>query len=289
MEQQLRSTRFSQHVTAMQLFVAWRQVEKQDVRNALEAALSHKQGKLKYGFRRLHILIDVSPSMSRPMGAATSSVSCREAAVLVAHMLQQAWAAGDGKHKGWCRVHTFPPQSGDADVDEVNLDDQHCFQLAVDVNGRTQFPKNAKTLLPWTWLEAAGCGESDQVVLITDEDFSQEARWSDLEAVHHRQGRTWWQARCVNVRGNPGCGGGAEAKGLLVNGCDEAMFRRLVARPGDLLNPIRNLIFQALPKERAYVAIMSLKRQQPRFKEGVLRHILGFAAPLKLKEIRNPS
>lgn len=284
LDEQLQTPRFFQHVTFPQLYVAWRQVENPNLQSALQEAASKKRIASDCGLRRILILIDVSPSMSRPVGAGTSSLSCKESAVLLSMARRQVWAANTPQ-QGWFRVRTFPSAVAGSDVEELSTEGHKDFKAALDLNGKQAWPGNEQCIIPWKWLESDECGEAEEVLIVTDEDFTTDPRWSTLKVWHHGKGRTWWQLRCVNLRGSPGSGrAGAEASGVLVNGCDEGMFARLMLRPGEVLHPVHNLVFERMSPQCASAAVVMLKTQQPRFTEGILRRVLDYAAPLRLEE-----
>jgi len=283
---QLRARQFAAHVSVQQAYVAWRATDDAQVREALEAALDAKPREGELRARRVLVLLDVSPSMSRPTGAGTASASCKEAAALLAGSLRKAWQAEPGK-KEWFRICTFPAEEpgtvGILDADH----DKQVFQLAAEAESRSVWPNDAQGVLPWAWLRSDECGEAEDVIVITDADFVPHPEWTALVPAHHAKARKWWQIRCVNVRGSPGQGAGAEARGHLVNGCDEAVVRRLLAAPQDIMRSVRDLVFEPVPKEAAYAAVVMLRTQAPRLGRHVLRHILGFAAPVSHAERRH--
>jgi len=279
--EQLQSRRFAGGLTLQQLYVAWREVENDTkVKDCLRESVAMKTPEKGVTAKRLVVIVDVSPSMSRPCGAGTSSTSCKEVGVLFADILRRGWGVG-AKDKGWFRLCTFPQSGKGADVDEVDAgSDKHCFDLAVDIGGRSVMPSDEICCVPWDFLRGNACGESDLVVVLTDHDPTVLPAWSSLPDLHHAAARTWWKIRCVNLRG----AGDSPVGSQIVNGCDEAAVRRVIRDQDTVVRNIRNLVFERLPREAAATTVVMLKTQHPKLGRNVLKIILSFAAPLSLLE-----
>jgi len=279
--EQIQSRRFAGGLTMQQLYLAWRETENDDaVKDCLRRAVIVKPHEKSVIAKRLVVLIDVSPSMSRPCGAGTASVSCKEAAAIFADTLRRGWEA-NSKNKGWFRLCSFPHAGTDATVGEVDAgSDKHCFDLVVEINGRSAMPADEKCCVPWDYLRGDVCGEGDLVVVLTDHDPTALPAWISLTQAHHAAARSWWQLRCVNLRGS----GQSPAGSQIINGCDEAAVRRVTCDQTAILRSIRHLIFEKLPREAAATSVVMLKTQQPKLAKNVLKLILSFAAPCTLWE-----
>lgn len=265
MIKQLQSKRCANQLNTQQLYVAWREVSDSNVKDALEKAAASKR-RDPLSARRVVVLLDVSPSMSRPAGGGTSSISCKEAGAFLAFALRRAWKSTKGSS---FTLRTFPGEMQDLDVDS--------FKAATEADALNQWPKDEGDTVPWTWLKNDTCGESELVILMTDTDYTPYPVWQELAPHHHSLGRTWFQARCVNLRGSPSS---EEAiLGAVINGCDDSVLQQILRPPEVALQEVKTLVFEPLPKEAAYSALVLLRTQYPGLTKSLLKHILDFAAP----------